>query len=224
MKRKYQIGGVVYELLNTPQKQLIDLSQIRSQVHEPISLDTPVEIKPYVPSFNIQHQETPIETPQPKQETSIVKPEIKQFKFDVSNPTVSDFHNTLYNAFINAGINPDVAKFIVAQDSLETGDGKHYAGKFNFGNITKGSSWTGSTTRGGDKDSQGRRITQEFRNYNSIDQYVNDKKSLLSSKRYADALNAQTIEEYARLVKAGGYAEDPKYEQKLINKYKSLYG
>lgn len=37
-------------------------------------------------------------------------------------------------------------------------------------------------------------------------------------------MTADTIEQYARCVKAGGYAEDPNYEKKLIEKYYSLYG
>lgn len=219
MKQKYQVGGVVYRLLQSVKDKVnekIDIPKIKSIVHDPISVSEDVEIKGYVPQYTFKKS---------AEETPETKPEIATLSFDFKTPALTgNFHTMLYNAFTKAGVADNVAKFMVAQDSLETGDGKYHAGKYNYGNITAGSSWTGSVTESGDKDASGNKITQKFRNYDSVDQYAADKKALLSTSRYKCSMSANTIEEYARCVKAGGYAEDPEYEQKLIKKYYSLYG
>jgi flagellum-specific peptidoglycan hydrolase FlgJ len=253
MRRKYQVGGIVYSLF-TPKEKIdkIDLTPVISMAHDPIMMDT-VVLDGYRPQYSIRGSGSKTEEPEAITTVTVTdEPKtigIKPITFEqpiafsslqpsalrstptetsVSTPkssrAIGQFHTSLYDAFIRAGVNENVARFMVAQDSLETGDGKYHAGTYNYGNIIAGSSWTGSTTIGGDKDGKGRKIKQRFRNYNSVDHYALDKKSLLSSSRYACAMNASTIEEYARCVKAGGYAEDPKYEQKLIKKYYSLYG
>lgn len=248
---KYQVGGVIYKLLQSqkPKSDDITIEPITSMVHQPVYFkDQLVSGYQQQYHFGDPSEKLDIEsiytTPESTPEST---PEVIQLSFNIPSVssvtppspfvpiqvestrvvpkvTGSQFHDMLYNAFIKTGVKENVAKFMVAQDSLETGDGKHHAGRYNYGNITKGSSWTGSTTRGGDKDKDGKKITQEFRNYDSVDQYAADKKSLLSSSRYSCSLNANTIEEYARCVKQGGYATDPNYEEKLINKYYSLYG
>lgn len=232
MGKKYQVGGIIYKILQhqNTNPEIIDLRSIVPTVHKPFVIDK-VSVDGYDPQYSFRRDEEPQEVNPPIQQEVVQEveqePEIRQLFY--GNPSQqkmpeSEFHTTLYDAFIRAGVNENIAKFIVAQDSLETGDGKHHAGKYNYGNITAGSSWKGSTTSGNDTDGNGNKITQKFRNYDSIDHYVSDKISLLSSSRYRCALNANTIEEYARCVKQGGYATDPNYEQKLITKYHSLYG
>lgn len=57
----------------------------------------------------------------------------------------------------------------------------------------------------------------KFRKFNSLDEYVNYKISLLSGKRY-QAFTGDPTQFYHR-IKAGGYATDPNYVAKLTNMY-----
>ena len=59
----------------------------------------------------------------------------------------------------------------------------------------------------------------KFRRFNSLDDYVNYKISLLSGKRY-QAFTGDPSQFYSR-VKDGGYATDPDYVAKLTNMYNS---
>ena len=228
---KYQVGGIIYKLLQSQNSKLNDITTdpIVSMVHEPIRVkDRLFNGYQQQYQFRDNSEESGGEDTNFTQDTMPEVVPLTPIQIEstrvVPKVTGSQFHDMLYNAFIKAGVKENVARFMVAQDSLETGDGKYHAGRYNYGNITKGSNWTGSTTKGGDTDGKGKRITQEFRNYDSVDHYASDKKSLLSLSRYSCSLDANTIEEYARCVKQGGYATDPNYEEKLIKKYYSLYG
>ena len=59
----------------------------------------------------------------------------------------------------------------------------------------------------------------KFRRFNSLDEYVNYKISLLSGQRY-QAFTGDPSQFYSR-VKDGGYATDPNYVAKLTNMYNS---
>lgn len=61
------------------------------------------------------------------------------------------------------------------------------------------------------------RTKSKFRKFNSLDDYVNYKIDLLSERRYR-AFTGDPSQFYSR-VKAGGYATDPNYVEKLINIY-----
>lgn len=54
MKRKYQVGGIVYKLLQSPQlkksEDTIDLSTITSQVHDPVVMNE-TKVEGYVPQY-----------------------------------------------------------------------------------------------------------------------------------------------------------------------------
>ena len=119
------------------------------------------------------------------------------------------------------GIDTRYANYLAIQDALESNFGKSYAGNWNFGNITTGKSWKGSYTEGRDKDANGNRITQKFRNYDTIDQYVNNKIDLLSGKRYR-AFNGDLSGFYDR-VKAGGYAAAVNYAKNLNRLYNQYF-
>ena len=62
-----------------------------------------------------------------------------------------------------------------------------------------------------------RKTKSKFRKFNSLDEYVNYKISLLSGKRY-QAFTGDPAQFYYR-IKAGGYATDPNYVAKLTNMY-----
>ena len=109
------------------------------------------------------------------------------------------------------GINPEFAKYLVAQDALETGWGSKPIGLYNYGNITGRSGKTLEVPEflNGKWENQ----KQTFKNYNSIREFVNDKIDLLSKKRY-DVFN-HPITEFVSRVTSGGYATAPNYAEVL---------
>lgn len=108
------------------------------------------------------------------------------------------------------GYDPAFAEYLVAQDALESGWGKHQAGRNNFGGI-KGN---GSTRQTKEWDGQKMiTITDSFRDFNSLQDYINYKIDLVGNSRYN--VFAYSPSEYFTRVKAGGYATDPNYVSKM---------
>ena len=145
----------------------------------------------------------------------------------------------LINAYKRAGITNDNAiRMLLAQDALESSWGKSAQGKYNFGNLTTGSSWKGDYVTGNDKNAKGEAIKQKFRSYNSMDEYAADKVQFLKrlydfdenddinkfvakltgsnkgKRRYAEASN------YAKVL-TGVYNGIPKGENGMIVKYQN---
>lgn len=145
----------------------------------------------------------------------------------------------LIDAYKKAGITNDNAiRMLLAQDALESSWGKSAQGKYNFGNLTTGSSWKGDYVTGNDKNAKGEAIKQKFRSYNSMDEYAADKIQFLKrlydfdenddinkfvakltgsnkgKRRYAEATN------YAKVL-TGVYNGIPKGENGMIIKYKN---
>lgn len=145
----------------------------------------------------------------------------------------------LINAYKKAGITNDNAiRMLLAQDALESSWGKSAQGKYNFGNLTTGSSWKGDYVTGNDKNAKGEAIKQKFRSYNSMDEYAADKIQFLKrlydfdenddinkfvakltgsnkgKRRYAEATN------YAKVL-TGIYNGIPKGENGMIIKYQN---
>lgn len=143
----------------------------------------------------------------------------------------------LINAYKKAGITNDNAiRMLLAQDALESSWGKSAQGKYNFGNLTTGSSWKGDYVTGNDKNAKGEAIKQKFRSYNSMDEYAADKVQFLKrlydfdenddinkfvakltgsnkgKRRYAEATN------YAKVL-TGVYNGIPKGDNGMIIKY-----
>lgn len=143
----------------------------------------------------------------------------------------------LISAYKKAGITNDNAiRMLLAQDALESSWGKSAQGKYNFGNLTTGSSWKGDYVTGNDKNAKGEAIKQKFRSYNSMDEYAADKIQFLKrlydfdenddinkfvakltgsnkgKRRYAEATN------YAKVL-TGVYNGIPKGENGMIIKY-----
>lgn len=143
----------------------------------------------------------------------------------------------LINAYKKAGITNDNAiRMLLAQDALESSWGRSAQGKYNFGNLTTGSSWKGDYVTGNDKNARGEAIKQKFRSYNSMDEYAADKIQFLKrlydfdenddinkfvakltgsnkgKRRYAEATN------YAKVL-TGVYNGIPKGENGMIIKY-----
>lgn len=104
------------------------------------------------------------------------------------------------------GVDP---KVVLGQWGLETGWGKSVIpGTNNLGNIKD---FSGSGTAATDNMTGSR---DKYRAYESPDQFVDDYVSLIQRK-YPNAVNAKTPEDFARALKSGGYAEDPGYVAKV---------
>lgn len=135
------------------------------------------------------------------------------------NEWVSD----LTNAYKKAGITNDNAiRMLISQDALESGWGRSAQGKFNFGNLTTGSSWKGAYVEGKDHDAKGNPIKQRFRAYDSMDEYAADKIQFL--KRLYDFDENDDIDKFISKLSGANkgkrkYAEATNYATSLANIY-----
>ena len=130
-------------------------------------------------------------------------------------PDQNSFKNRMLQEYRSAldarGLNTDFAKYLVAQDALETGWGSSPVGLYNYGNIT------GSSGRALNVpefiDGKWENKDQTFKNYSSISEFVNDKIDLLSNRRY-NVFN-HPVTEFVTRVTSGGYATAPNYAYEL---------
>lgn len=115
-------------------------------------------------------------------------------------------------------------KILIAQDAIESGWGtKTTGGSYNYGNITAGNSWTGRTKNGGDTDKYGNPITQKWRCYNNVQEYVQDKIKILQNN-WNVGLN-DDINEFLHKIqdnKSNNYAESTTYKDDIKEVYKSV--
>ena len=126
----------------------------------------------------------------------------------------SDFIQQMTNAYAaelqRRGYDPAFAEYLVTQDVLESSWGKSQSGLNNFGGIKgKGTSkqtkeWDGSKMIS---------VTDSFRDFNDLKDYINYKIDLVGNNRYN--VFDYSPEEYFERIKAGGYATDPNYVSKL---------
>lgn len=185
--------------------------------------------------------ETDVVANNPTVEPVINKPVTKTAKSTWKSPYTNrkQWTTELINAYKKAGITNDNAiRMLLAQDALESSWGKSAQGKYNFGNLTTGSSWKGDYVTGNDKNAKGEAIKQKFRSYNSMDEYAADKIQFLKrlydfdenddinkfvakltgsnkgKRRYAEASN------YAKVL-TGVYNGIPKGENGMIVKYQN---
>lgn len=90
----------------------------------------------------------------------------------------------MFHAYLSAGASITIAKIIVAQDSLECGWGKKQAERFNMGGII---------CHNGQKTNSG------YQAYNSIAEYVSDKKRQLQ-KNFPGAWESTTWKDYFDII------------------------
>lgn len=158
----------------------------------------------------------------PKQQISTQEvAESKEGKI-YTNP--QDFVRDMTAAYTKAltakGISTDYTKMLVAQDALESNWGKSSLSKdFNFGGIkaVEGTPFVEKETKEHDSKKGMYTTKAKFRKFNSLDDYANYKINLLNGKRY-QAFIGDPSQFYDR-VKAGGYATDPNYVEKLTKIY-----
>lgn len=133
---------------------------------------------------------------------------------------VEDMTAAYTKALAARGISTDYAKMLVAQDALESNWGKSSLVKdFNFGGIkaVNGTPFVEKETKEYSAGKGMHKTKSKFRKFNSLDEYVNYKISLLSGKRYQAFIGDPT--QFYHRIKAGGYATDPNYVAKLTNIY-----
>lgn len=180
--------------------------------------------------------EAPVEEVINKPESPIVTPAVS--KPVVSKPVTvnstwkSPYTNRrqwtteLINAYKKAGITNDNAiRMLLAQDALESSWGKSAQGKYNFGNLTTGSSWKGDYVTGNDKNAKGEAIKQKFRSYNSMDEYAANKIQFL--KRLYDFDENDDINKFVAKLTGSNkgkrrYAEAKEYANSLRGVYNSF--
>lgn len=109
------------------------------------------------------------------------------------------------------GVDPGV---LLGQWGLETGWGRSIVpGTNNLGNIKdfSGSGVAATDNMTGSRD--------KYRAYESLDAFADDYAGLIS-RRYKDAVGSGSdVRKFATALKAGGYAEDPAYIDKLVSIY-----
>lgn len=106
----------------------------------------------------------------------------------------------------------------IAQAILETGWGKSSIGNNLFG-IKANASWKGKIqTVKTHEYVNGKKIYVDanFRDYNSIEESLEDRFKLLSNSRYEKVVQAKDYKESANEIYKAGYATDPNYPKKLI--------
>ena len=133
---------------------------------------------------------------------------------------VRDMTAAYTKALTDKGISTDYVKMLVAQDALESNWGKSSLSKdFNFGGIkaVEGTPFVEKETKEHDSEKGMYTTKAKFRKFNSLDDYANYKINLLNGKRY-QAFIGDPSQFYDR-VKAGGYATDPNYVEKLTKIY-----
>lgn len=172
-------------------------------------------------------EETPVAN-NPVVEPIVNKPVTKTAKSTWKSPYTNrkQWTTELINAYKKAGITNDNAiRMLLAQDALESSWGKSAQGKYNFGNLTTGSSWKGDYVTGNDKNAKGEAIKQKFRSYNSMDEYAADKIQFL--KRLYDFDENDDINKFVAKLTGSNkgkrrYAEAKEYANSLRGVYNSF--
>lgn len=137
----------------------------------------------------------------------------------------NDWVRQLAQAYRNLGVSENGIRNLIVKNALESNWGKSAQGRYNYGNLTTGSSWKGNYVNGHDRDSKGRPIRNKFRSYNSIEEFAKDEVEFL--KRLYDFDDNDDIDTFINKLLGGNkgkrrYAEDPKYSNKLKQIYKNL--
>lgn len=233
--RKGQTGMrfVSYNAIDTPTIDYTDITNpinpfseynFNTTYDKPEALVVPVKDEAPVEEV-INKPESPIVTP------AVSKPVVSK-PVTVNSTWKSPYTNRrqwtteLINAYKKAGITNDNAiRMLLAQDALESSWGKSAQGKYNFGNLTTGSSWKGDYVTGNDKNAKGEAIKQKFRSYNSMDEYAADKVQFL--KRLYDFDENDDINKFVAKLTGSNkgkrrYAEAKEYANSLRGVYNSF--
>ena len=188
-----------------------------------IDLSTPGNTIVTTPTAPITVQEAPTKPQQTATATTGIPTKTREV---TTEPTTRDERKKLlFQKYMQYGASVDFARLLISQDQLEQSN-FNPQGKFNYGNLTvggyKGGAWKGVSTAGRDRDGSGKPIRQQFREYASVDEYVQDKLAFLRDL-YGITGN-ESIDEFANKLKGGNkdkrhYAESGNYIKNLKNVY-----
>lgn len=180
---------------------------------------------------HIEDTEDPIiveESPQPiipAVDLSSQKVETKQGKiYTDKKEFVQDMTAAYTKELLRRGLDPMFAKYLVAQDGLESNWGKSSLGHYNnYGGIKEVRPGKG-VSKPTQEFINGRmeRVSGNFRAFDSLEDYVHYKVGLLNNSRYR-AFSSQPGDFIYRVI-GGGYATDPKYIDKFNKHLQSFQG
>lgn len=233
--RKGQTGMrfASYNVVETPKVDITDITNpinpfseynFNTTYDKPEALVVPVKDEAPVEEV-INKPESPIVTPAVSKPVAS-KPVTANSTWKSPYTNRRQWTTELIDAYKRAGITNDNAiRMLLAQDALESSWGKSAQGKYNFGNLTTGSSWKGDYVTGNDKNAKGEAIKQKFRSYNSMDEYAADKIQFL--KRLYDFDENDDINKFVAKLTGSNkgkrrYAEATNYAKVLTGVYKGI--
>lgn len=128
-------------------------------------------------------------------------------------------------AYKRQGLNDNAIKNLIAKNALESGWGRSAQGDYNYGNLTTGNSWTGRYVQGNDHNADGEQISQRFRAYDSMDDYVKDEIQFLTN--LYEFNQDDDFDTFIGKLQGGNskkrrYAEDKQYSDKVRSVYNSM--
>lgn len=142
--------------------------------------------------------------------------------------TANEFIKTLWPTINKVGDEVGMSDIIkqvcLAQACLETGYGSSglmVKAHALFG-IKATKSWKGKVYSAKTRElysSIEQTVSAVFRAYDTVADSIRDYYKLISGKRYAKALKADTVAEAIRIIASSGYATDPNYSDKVIKIY-----
>ena len=220
--RKGQDGlrFVSYQVPDTPDFSLQEenifspyyLPRIYSQ--EPYTKDNQKEV--YV-DIQTENEKPSLDIP-----TTVTPPKISNVTFKTTKDFVNTMRPIYESVLASKGIDKSYANYLVAQAALESNWGKSQSGKNNLSGIKVMASQKGKglgTMRKTREVIDGKDvyINDEFRDFDSLEDFANYHVDLLNNKRYK-AFNGDFISSVVK----GGYATDPKYKNVLTRIYNQI--
>lgn len=149
-------------------------------------------------------------------------PKVSNVKFKTTKDFVNTMRPIYESVLASKGIDKSYANYLVAQAALESNWGKSQSGKNNLSGIKVMASQKGKglgTVRKTREVINGKDvyINDEFRDFDSLEDFANYHINLLNNKRY-HAFNGDFINNVVR----GGYATDPRYKNVLTRIYNQI--
>lgn len=171
----------------------------------------------------VQNEETPITWS--KLQLHSNKPTIAG-TYNDKNKFVSDLSQAYEKELESRGLSKDYAKYIVAQDALESNWGKSSLARyFNFGGVKEirdDQEGIEANTKESFDGKTLKTVKQKFRKFKDLEDYVKYKIDLLGNDNY-NVFSYRPDQLYSRLVSAPKkYATDPDYLNKMNQMYKSV--
>jgi hypothetical protein len=128
-----------------------------------------------------------------------------------------DFIKNQEATYASLGASPEAARYLAAQDALETGYGTKTVGKYNFGNMTtvkKGDKSVTRTTTEYREDGTPYQATMRYKSYDTPLDYAKDKVDRLQRKWGVDIKNDDAGTITGKIV--GGKTKNMQQEKMLF--------